>query len=185
MPKLSKNSQNLANKKLSQFSDLSLVDRFKILEANRMEKIHKMRQEKLESETYSHVPAVHKNEMIRNSFAERQEKYLKSAKAKIELLQKFDVKEEFQFTPKIKKSGRSRSPNQTIDELYRWAKLKDKKIDLAREAKIEKEESEMGRYQVGDNSLAYSLVKKFKAQEGAALSERERNTNSPYWPRES
>ena len=198
-PTLSKLSQYLAREKYSQFSELSVLDRFKILEANRVEKIHKMRQEKLETETFTHVPTVHKNENIRNSFAERQEKYLKNAKAKIEMLSKVKIDEKDKDKDKDKDKGierekigrrfdgkeASRSPDQVVNELNRWAKLRDKKIEVERQKKVEKEESEMGDYRVGENSLLYSTLKKFRLEKGKEEDRRERKDNSPYWPRDS
>ena len=190
-PTLSKLSRYLAREKYSQFSELSILDRFKILEANRVEKIHKMRQEKLETETFTHVPTVHKNENIRNSFAERQEKYLKNAKAKIETLSKVK-KEEREREREGERTGQrlpgrevSRSPDQVVKELNRWAKLRDKKIEIERQKKVEKEESEMGDFRVGENSLLYSTLKKFRQEKGKEEDRKERKDNSPYWPRDS
>lgn len=182
-PNLSKASQKLANKKLSQFSDLSITDRFKILEANRIEKIHKKRQEKLESETYSYIPSVHKNSNIKNSFEQRQENYLKNAKLKLEQINKFLTKDEkFSFSPTIAKTSRSRSPDQTVEDLYKWAKMKEKKLGQARDKKLTEENEKLGDYKVGENSLIYSNRKKSKLTENRIENDRAKRNNSPYWP---
>lgn len=182
-PNLSKTSKKLANKKFSQFSDLSITDRFKILEANRVEKIHKKRQEKLETETFSHVPTVHKNPNIKNSFEQRQELYLKNAKMKLEQINKFVTKEEkFSFSPNISKTSRSRSPDKTIEDLYKWAKIKEKKINQARDKRNAEESEELGNYKIGETSLVYSRRKRSKLSESRIENEKSIRDYSPYWP---
>ena len=181
-PTISENSRILAKSKQSQFDNLSLVDRFKILEANRQENIHKKRQAKIEKETESHIPTINTNDTIKNTFEERQEKYMKNYKMKYEQKAKVVTQEEFPFKPSINKSLTSRESDRSIEDLYNWAKLKESKLSRARDAKLEIEKDQIVNFKLSENTLNLSFNRKNKIEQEMNVNNQLKRESSPYWP---
>ena len=182
-PVISERSKILWKNRASKFNNLSLADRFKVLEANRQEMIHKKRQAKLEEETYTHVPRVNPDGFdIKNTFYERQNGYMKSYKIHHEEKARPANLEECSFRPSINKSLTSRNPEKTVQDLYSWARIKEKKINQARDAKEETEMDKIVNFKLSENTLNYSFKRKKKLSEEKSVSNQIKRESSPYWP---
>lgn len=151
-PRISTHSRELAEKKLIKSGNdyLSLEERFKIQENQRLEKIHNSRQRKIEEDllNLTHSPKTNPKNQVKGTFLERQQEYISSAKLKIssQQINKADLEvSESTFSPRINKSPRSRNPDQTINDLYTWAKLKENQLKKAREVKADEETEDMAK----------------------------------------
>eukprot|EP00358_Blepharisma_japonicum_P003395 CAMPEP_0202954960 /NCGR_PEP_ID=MMETSP1395-20130829/51304_1 /ASSEMBLY_ACC=CAM_ASM_000871 /TAXON_ID=5961 /ORGANISM="Blepharisma japonicum, Strain Stock R1072" /LENGTH=99 /DNA_ID=CAMNT_0049670945 /DNA_START=694 /DNA_END=990 /DNA_ORIENTATION=- len=97
------------------------------------------------------------------NFLDRQQEYVVNAKLKLSTQQINKVDEEIleaTFSPQINKTPRSRNPDQIVNDLYTWAKLKENQLKKAREAKIEEEDEEMAKFRLSDSSLRYVSKRK-------------------------
>lgn len=182
-PIISENSKTTSSKSgFSQFDNLSLIERFKILEANRQETIHKKRQAKIEAETFSHTPQINSNDNIKNTFKDRQEVYMQNYKAIKDKKPKVLPIDECSFAPSINKSFHSRDTEKTVQDLYMWAQKKDRKITEAREAKEEAEKEKLMGFTLSSATINYSLKRRNKLKEVKEISVQIKRESSPYWP---
>ena len=181
-PIISEKSKQIAKSKNFQFENLSLFERFKILEANRIENIHKQRQKKIEKESFSHKPSINESDTIKNTFEQRQEVYMKNYKLKKDQRVYEESDENCTFKPMINSSLSPRNHERTVEQLYIWAKNKENKLNKAREAKLENEKEDYVGFKISNTSLNYSINRKNKKKEEEKVSHQIKRESSPYWP---
>lgn len=183
-PNISPNSRALARKKMLKFDNLSYIERFRILEAQRLESLVQKRQDKVKKETFPHSPTINNVSSIHGTFEARQVAYIKSFKEKLNLALNSKPIEDYPFKPEINKGFTDRPIERTIEDLYKWAKHKDKKIITAQEEKEEKELKKLSTFKVTGNSVAHSENRRNKLKEQNGINEILKRDSSPYWPNE-
>jgi hypothetical protein len=188
-PKLSKTSQRLAIKhQIKVGLHLPLADRAQLQESQRQIKLHKQRQQKAEEESraLTYFPQTNAPSCA-NDFFKRQAQTLMRYKQHKEALLHTKAGEEqaeLTFKPKIIISqSASKSPVRTVNDLHRWAEVKQNAVDRARE---EKERAE-GESQLRSSILKTStvLVKNKRAREELQAEAKRLREQSrlPHWPK--
>lgn len=162
-----------------------MAERFKLLEARRLQEIHKKRQAKVDEEIrqLTHSPATNPSGKMHKTFLQRQEDFqLQSAMKKSQMQSEKEAEHslELTFTPEVH-SGRKnpRTGDRIVQDLFHWGEQKEKRLKELQEAKLE-EELSVCPFSLSKNSEKLAQV--HKRRKGQEEQDRQSQRKVPYWP---
>ncbi|CAG9321528.1 unnamed protein product [Blepharisma stoltei] len=170
-------------------NNLPVEDRLRLQECNRQSKIAEIQRKQKEEEARQLTlsPHINKPRSYDKSFLERQALKQEEIRQKREMLaleKAAATEEHFTFTPTINKPKEKSTQNNTIDNLYIWAKIKENKMNKAREAQDAEVSKQMEVFRISEKNEKIIQQRNKRRQQSLSVVQAMENSLFAYWPSE-